>query len=165
MAYGTKEALIDELCKSSEVNHTANGDTVRDILVESLTKESVDVFDSVSNYKLYGLYDVASEKRKRGRPRKESRDDVGDNGKSICHDAVLNDKKEKARKLDRMNPQPTEELQKIQDLNAELREVEWDMSDLPDRKNDAMSMIADIDNLRDEAGIERLDDSFKTYAE
>ena len=157
MAYSTKDTLVEAL----EGKPTFD-EGVKNKLAYYLSQDGVDVFDSVTGT-LDGLEGIYIDKRKRGRPRNDSRKEQYNN--SLSKEALREDMKEKARKIDRINPKPTEEQKKFQDINADLREVEWDMADLPDSRNDAMSMLADIDNLRDEAGIDKLDDSFPSYAE
>ena len=163
MANSAKDSLLEALEEKNEDN-AAMDEGVKNLLTYSLDPEEVDVFDAMTG-NLDGLEGVEAERRRRGRPRKDSEDKLKSDRGSLSYEALRTVQKEKARKLDRLNPQPTEELQKVQDINAELREVEWDMADLPDSKDDAMNMLADIDNLREEAGIEKLDDSFVPYAE
>lgn len=150
-----KEALLYAL-EGGRMGDRKTEEAVRNLLVYSLMPDEVNVFDAMTG----NLEGIEGVKGKRGRPRKE---EVGK--ESLTRAALRAEQKERARKQDRLNPQPTEELQKVQELNAELREAEWDMADLPDSREDALTMIADIDNLREEAGLEKLDDMFEPYAQ
>lgn len=161
MAESTRDSLLKAL---GETEHTAMDEDVRNLLVYSLNPEESDVFDAMAG-DFSGMEGLDGVKRKRGRPRKEEQPPTNELQKGVSRAALRAFQKEQARKKDRLNPQPTEELQKIQDVNADLREAEWDMADLPDSRNDALAMLADIDNLRKEARIDKLDDSFPFYAE
>ena len=163
MTNSAKESLIEAL-ESNQVKADSNDESLKEVLVKILSPEEAEVYDAMP-VNLYGLEGVEAEKRKRGRPKKASEETVKAAKGSLAHEALRTAQKNRARKLDRLNPQPTEELQKVQNINADLREVEWDMSDLPDSKDDAMTMLSDIDNLREEAGLDKLDDSFVPYAE
>lgn len=160
MAESIRDTLLDGLRDTPEKD--VADESVKDMLVGSL--ESAEVYDALTD-NLLGLEGVEEEKRRRGRPRKDSASIPQTDRRSMSYAAVRESQKEKARKSDRLNPQPTEELKEVQEVQADLRELDWDMADLPDSRNDAISMIADIDNLREEAGLKKLDDTFLPYAE
>ena len=155
-----REALLDAL-GTSEDKPTMD-ELVRDFLVGSLMSDAVEVFDSIDG------------ERKRGRPRKETIVNgevcrAADPSKCWKHghvkESLSEKRKERARKMDRINPQPTRDLEKELDLAKDLREIGWDIEDAPDNKTDTENMVSDLDNLRREAKMKKLDESFKPFAD
>lgn len=131
---------------------------VKTVLVASLLSGDKEVFDSMDG------------KRKRGRPRKDEKEyRAEDPTKYWKHgfagDVLNEQRKEHARKMDRINPQPTRDLDRELDLAKDLREAGWDIEETPDSKADIEDMIADLDDLRKEAGLKRLDESFVPFAQ
>ena len=163
MSMEIKDALVEAL--SEEATEKVSCDELtRDVLVATLEMDKK-VFDALN---------WSAEKRPRGRPRKGI---VVGNGE-VCRaedpskcwkhggarKALIEQAKIKGRNKNRLNPQPTRDLEKELDLDRDLREAGWDIEDSPDSKAETDSMLADINNLRREAGIKKLDDSFEPYA-
>lgn len=114
------------------------------------------------------VLDSGEDVKKRGRPRKEvcRAEDPSKCWKHGFGRQVQKEQaKEKLRKQNRLNPQPTVDMQKMLDLDASIRELGWDINDPPDSDNETQSMVRDIDNLRREAGLKRIDESFEPYGE
>jgi hypothetical protein len=163
MSIEIKDALVEAL--SGETNEEVSCDELtRDVLVATLEMDKK-VFDALN---------WNSEKKSRGRPRKET---ILGNGE-VCRaedpskcwkhggtrKALIEQAKIKGRNRDRLNPQPTRDLEKELDLDRDLREAGWDIEDSPDSKAETDSMLSDMNNLRREAGLKKLDDSFEPYA-
>ena len=87
-------------------------ESVKNALVEGLVSETSDVYDALTD-NLLGLEVEGEEKRGRGRPRKETEIIAKADKKSMAYGSLREAQKAKARKNDRLNPQPTEELQKV----------------------------------------------------
>lgn len=163
MANETKDALLEALNGETE-GKVSMDESARDVLVATLEMDK-SVFDAMIG---------DAEKKPRGRPRKET---VLGNGE-VCRaedpskcwkhggvkKALIEQAKIKGRNKDRLNPQPTRDLEKELDLDRDLREAGWDIEDSPDSRAETDSMLSDMNNLRREAGIKKLDDSFEPYA-
>ena len=157
-----KEKLSDVLNRlTGAEDRPAADESVKTALFNSLTSDERDVLDSIDGIK------------KRGRPKKVAgaEEDVcraKDPAKCWKHgfgrDILNEQRKERARKMDRINPRPTRDLDKEIDLEKDLREVGWDLEDVPDDKNETKNMLNDLNNLRKEAGMKKLDETFEPYA-
>lgn len=163
MANETKDALLEALNGETE-RKVSIDESTRGVLVAMLEMDK-SVFDAMIG---------DAEKKPRGRPRKET---ILGNGEvcmaedpSKCWEyggtrkALIEQVKIKGRNKDRLNPQSTRDLEKELNLDRDLREAGWDIEDSPDSKAETDSMLSDMNNLRREAGIKKLDDSFEPYA-
>ncbi|MBO6031747.1 MAG: hypothetical protein J6Q22_09760 [Prevotella sp.] len=91
-------------------------------------------------------------KRKRGRPKKDPTT-LGDlPEEKYARAAMLEDKKKRARLQDRLNPGSTEEERKKIRLNADLREIGWDLEECPGSDSDFKEMEDELRVLWKEAG-------------
>lgn len=131
--------------------------SVKTLLVNCLSSPDKEVMDEEGG------------KRKRGRPRKEE-DECRAKDPTKCWkhgfagDILNEQKKERARKMDRINPRPTRDMEREFDIEKDLREIGWDLEDAPDSKAETEDMVKDLDGLRKEAGIKRLDETFAPFA-
>ena len=129
---------------------------IKDALAYSLESGDVTVFDSMPT-----IRDDIFGKRKRGRPRKE--EETSGKNEGFAENALKEERKEKARKLDRLNPQPTERMKHLQEIEVSLREIGWEAEDSLKSRDEIEAMISDIDSLRREAGMKKIDESFDPY--
>ena len=160
-----KTSLVDALEGRGEGEKTALDELVRETLVAGLEMER-EVQDAKPS--------VEGAKRPRGRPRKDARMVNGevcraeDPSKCWKHGysrkVVLEERKAKARRQAKLNPQPTRDMQAVEDLRHDIEEIGWDIKDAPDSKGETRNMLDDLDNLRREAGMKKLDDGFEPYA-
>lgn len=152
-----RESLIEALDSGTDMAKSTMDAEVRDVLVTSLEGATPTMDEAIE-----GL-----EKRKRGRPRKDECK-AKDPSKCWKHgfagDILEKREREKSRNRDRLNPLPTRDDSRELDLFADLRDVGYDISDAPDNKADTKYMRLDLDNLRREAGLKKLDEGFKPYA-
>ena len=130
--------------------------TLKKYLSERLAEGEVAVQDSMPKIRedIFG-------KRSVGRPKKEE-DEVKTRG-GFAEGVLKEERKEKARKLDRLNPQPTEKLKHLQELSVGLREIGFDAEDALIGVEEIETMILDIDSLRKEAGLKKIDETFEPY--
>lgn len=146
MAQEVKDALVDAL-------ENQGGEDLNIYLAKCLGSGEKEVLDE-------SIF-----KRKRGRPRKE---DVGERidlqGDRYARAAILADKKEKARLNDRLNPGTTEEEKKRIALNADLRDIGWDLDECPGKEGDFREMVDELTSLKKEAGLSSNEESdFNPY--
>lgn len=141
MSQEVKDALVDAL-------ENQGGEDLNVYLANCLGSSEKEVLDE-------SIF-----KRKRGRPRKE---EVGDKidlpEDRYARAAILADRKEKARIKDRLNPGTTkEEKQKIA-LNADLRDIGWDLDECPGKDSDFREMTEELSSLKKEAGMSGSEES------
>lgn len=144
----------------SETSHIGSDSftgSLKDFLVNRLDDRDVSAQDSAPK-----IRDDIFGKRKVGRPRKDN--DSVFKREGFAEGIIKEEHKEKARKLDRLNPQPTEKLKHLQDIEVGLRELGYDVADVIKSIDEIETMLADIDSLRKEAGIKKIDESFDPYA-
>ena len=94
-------------------------------------------------------------KRKRGRPKKTDKSEgLSDLPQErFARAAMLKEKKAKARMQDRLNPGSTREEKKRIEINADLREICWDLEETPGTLDDFKEMDAELAVLRREVGM------------
>lgn len=135
---------------------------VKDALVEALEEDGMPK-GGVGNCKEYlmqllGSYekDVQDEgffKRKRGRPKKGESGELSDlPTEKFSRMAMLNEKKRQARLQDRLNPGTTKEEKRFIELRAELREIGWDLEEVPGTDSDFKEKDDELKVLKKEAG-------------
>lgn len=144
MAQVVRDVLVDALGGSE-------AGSVKDYLADTLSSNEKGVFDE-------GIF-----KRKRGRPKKSDTDSgFSDLPKErFARAALLKEKKEKARIQDRLNPGSTKEEKKRIAINADLREIGWDLEMTPGGMSDFKEMENDLAVLRKEVGMKDGLESFK----
>lgn len=158
--------LVEALVNDELDNKDSSIDTLaRNVLVATLEMDK-NVFDSMN---------FGTSKRGRGRPRKGEVDGEIEAlrvkgmkrmlGMYSIDNPIKEQAKEKLRNRDRLNPQPTKALERELDLSRELREIGWDIGDLPSCKDELKTLRYDLNNLRKEAGLKRLDDTYGPYRE
>ena len=158
---GIRETLIEELERKERAKEN---EEIRDLLVMSLAPEEVDVFDARPRQdEITSGVETTARKGRREEDECKAKDPKKCWKHGFAADILKEDRKSKDRKKDRLNPQPTEALQELQDLGVEVREVGWNIKDPPDNKADTEAMLTDIDSLRKEAGIKKINDSFEPY--
>lgn len=136
MAKEVKSILVESLEEANK-NGTPMNEYLADCLLSEYGKTTLDE----------GFF-----KRKRGRPRKDS-DLLSDLPEwKYSRAAMLEEKKAKARMLDRINPGATKEEQQKISYNAELREIGWDLEECPGKEKDLKELEEDLSVLRKEAG-------------
>lgn len=149
MSQTVRETLVDAL-------GSMGGEGIGEYLAECLADNEKAVLDA--SLPIDGMT------RKRGRPRNDSSRDNG-GGIGLSRKALLEEKKQKDENARRLSPQPTTEMAQTQQLATMLRQIGWDIDDAPDNDAETARMIRDLDNLRKEAKIRRLDETFAPYAE
>ena len=137
---------------------------IKDVLVDALeqaNKDGTSMKEYLSNCLGGNDKEVQDEgffKRKRGRPRKDDTTSYEDRS-SLVAGAILEDRKAKARMQDRLNPGATKEEKKYISINADLREIGWDLEVCPGTDSDFKEMDSDIAVLKKEADIKNGADS------
>ena len=145
MAQVVRDALVDALGGASAAG------SVRDYLADTLSSGEKGVFDE-------GIF-----KRKRGRPKKS------ENGRGLsdlpqerlARAALLKEKKERARMQDRLNPGSTKDEKKRISINADLREIGWDLELVPGGMSDFKDMDDELAVLQKEVGLKDGGEPFK----
>lgn len=82
-----------------------------------------------------------------------------------AHRAMEAEKEAKVRREGMLNPQPTSEKERKFTLSGELDRALTAIKDTPDSKAETSGMERDMENLRKEAGMKKLDEGFPPYAE
>ena len=148
---------LDRQMSSRKICLDSFSGPIKDFLINRLESNDVQTQDSMPKIRedIFG-------KRKVGRPRKEPEDSVFTRD-GFASGILRDETKEKARKLDRLNPQPTEKLKHLQEIAVGLREIGFDVEDSLKSRDEIEAMIADIDSLRKEAGLKKIDESYEPY--
>lgn len=73
-------------------------------------------------------------------------------------DILNKDRKDKARKQTRINPEATDEGRRLQKISEELQYIGWDLNEPPDSKADYAAMEEEMGVLKREAGFKRKDE-------
>lgn len=155
MGKNIKELLTEAL---GDIDSESNGNDLKTTLAAYLYNGDKEVMDS------------AWDDNTKERTRKDRRDECRAQDPSKCWkhgfaaDIVKGDMKTRARKMARINPAPTSDIERELDIERDLREIEWDLDDPPDTKLETENMVRDLDTLRKEAGMKKLDESFPPFA-
>lgn len=142
--------------KMSAAQKSVIDEGIKDALAYSLSSGDISVFDSMPK-----IRDDIFGKRKRGRPKKE--EDNVFKREGFAEGILREEKKERERKLDRLNPQPTEKLKHLQELKVKLREIGFEVEGSLKSRDEIEAMLSDIDSLRKEAGLKKIDQNFVPY--
>ena len=158
-----RDALVGEL-ESGSTDCITMDELARSVLVATLEMDK-NVFDAMNG---------KGGSKEKGKSRKETTTANGEDYRaedpSKCwkhgnaRKVLREQEKARSRNRARLNPQPTEDLEREFDLDRELREVGWDIGDTPDSPAETESLQRDMENLRREAGMKKLDSSFAPYA-